>query len=175
MCRELARGVASVTRSSQRALEKTWASVRHGPCSGCGVTMSSPHKPLVLVVEDEPEAAELVETILVREGCEVLHARDGATALELARELPQPDLILLDLELPVMDGRALLDCLRSDSSISGIPVVVISGAPDATTVRATDNVGKAKLLDGLARVLRRLRGDDETGETAVPSTANAVV
>lgn len=126
----------------------------------------------MLVVEDDPEAAELVETILVREGCEVLHSRDGADALELARELPQPDLILLDLELPIMDGRALLESLRSDPSISGIPVVVISGAPDATTIRATDNVGKAKLLDGLTRVLKRLRGD---GETVVPSTANAVV
>jgi len=59
-----------------------------------------------------------------------------------------------------MDGRALLESLRSDPSISGIPVIVISGAPDATTVRATDNVGKGKLLDGLARVLKRLRGDD---------------
>jgi CheY-like chemotaxis protein len=119
------------------------------------------HKPLVLVVEDDPEAAELVETLLVREGCEVLHARDGAVALELARELPQPDLILLDLELPIMDGRALLESLRSDPSISGIPVVVISGAPDATTIRATDNVGKAKLLDGLARVVKRIRGTEE--------------
>lgn len=125
----------------------------------------------MLVVEDDPEAAELVESILVREGCEVLHARDGATALELARELPQPDLVLLDLELPIMDGRALLDAMRSDQSISGIPVVVISGAPDAATVRATDNVGKAKLLDGLSRVLRRLRGDDDI---PAPSAANAV-
>jgi CheY-like chemotaxis protein len=129
------------------------------------------HKPLVLVVEDDPEAAELVESILVREGCEVLHARDGVTALDLARELPQPDLVLLDLELPIMDGRALLESLRSDPSISGIPVVVISGAPDATTVRATDNVGKAKLLDGLARVVKRLRGEDGMPAS---STANAV-
>lgn len=146
--------------------------MRHGPCSSSGVASSAPHKPLVLVVEDDPEASELVETILVREGCEVLHARDGATALELARELPQPDLVLLDLELPIMDGRALLESMRSDPSISGIPVVVLSGAPDATTVRATDNVGKAKLLDGLARVLKRLRGEEET---SVPSTAGAVV
>jgi adenylate cyclase len=120
--------------------------------------------PIVLVVEDEPEAAELIESILVRDGCEVLHARDGATALELARELPRPDLVLLDLELPIMDGRALLESLRSDTSLSGIPVVVLSGAADATTVRATDNVRKTKLLDGLARVLRRLRaGPGEAG------------
>jgi CheY-like chemotaxis protein len=115
----------------------------------------------VLVVEDEPESAELLEMILRREGCDVLVARDGATALEVARELPQPDLVLLDLELPVMDGRALLATMRGDPSISGIPVIVLSGAPDATTVRATDNVRKTKLLDGLARVMERLRPDPE--------------
>ena len=118
-------------------------------------------RPLVLVVEDEPESAELIEMILRREGCDVLAARDGASALEIARELPQPDLVLLDLELPVMDGRTLLSTLRSDPSFSGIPVVVLSAAPDATTVRATDNVRKTKLLDGLARVIQRLRGEPE--------------
>jgi hypothetical protein len=76
------------------------------------------------------------------------------------------------LVVGVLVGRALLVSVPSDPSISGIPVVVISGAPDATTIRATDNVGKAKLLDGLARILKRLRGDDEG---AAPSTANASV
>ena len=111
----------------------------------------------LLVVEDEPEASELLEAILVREGCEVLHARDGADALEIARELPHPDLVLLDLELPIMDGRRFLESLRSDPTTSGIPVVVLSAAPDATKVRATDNVDKSHLLDGLARVIARLR------------------
>jgi CheY-like chemotaxis protein len=111
------------------------------------------------VAEDEPEAAALIEMILRREGCEVLIATDGAQALEMARELPRPDLVLLDLELPVMDGRAFLAAMRADHSLSGIPVCVVSGAADATTVRATDNVRKGRLLDGLARVVARLRGD----------------
>lgn len=63
-----------------------------------------PRPPLVLVAEDEPEASKLIAMILRRAGCEVLLASDGATALEMARELPRPDLVLLDLELPVMDG-----------------------------------------------------------------------
>lgn len=115
--------------------------------------------PLVLVAEDDPEAAALIEMILQREGCEVLLAADGAQALEAARELPRPDLILLDLELPVMDGRAFLKAIRADHSLSGIPVWVVSGAPDAKTVRATDNVRKSQLLEGLARAMARLRGD----------------
>jgi hypothetical protein len=68
-----------------------------------------------------------------------------------------------------MDGRSLLEALRGDPSISGIPVVVLSGAPDATTVRATDNVRKTTLLDGLARVIRRLR--DEPTDPEMPSMA----
>jgi CheY-like chemotaxis protein len=129
------------------------------------------HSPIVLVVEDEPEAAELIASILEREGCDVLYARDGEAALELARELPRPDLVLLDLELPVMDGRAFLESMRSDPSLSGIPVVVVSSASDATTVRATDNVRKALLHDGLERVLARLRRPEhEHTASTVPRT-----
>jgi CheY-like chemotaxis protein len=123
------------------------------------VNAPKPRPPLVLVAEDEPEAAELISMILRREGCEVLLASDGATALEMARELPRPDLVLLDLELPVMDGRAFLAAMRADPSLSGIPVCVVSGAEDAKRVRATDNVRKTRLLDGLARVMARLRGE----------------
>lgn len=117
-----------------------------------------PSKPLVLIADDDPEAVELLKMLVEREGCEVIVAHDGALALEMARELPRPDLVLLDLELPVMDGRAFLAALRSDPSLSGIPVVVVSGAPDAKAVRATDNVRKGPLLlDGIAKVLERLR------------------
>jgi len=132
--------------------------------------------PLVLVVEDEPETADLLRMIREREGCEVLVRIDGESALETARELPRPDLVLLDLELPGgMDGRALLDTMRSDPSLSGIPVVVVSGAPDALKVRATDNLGKACLLDGLQRVLARVRGLDTNGtENSVPGAVRNV-
>jgi CheY-like chemotaxis protein len=76
----------------------------------------------------------------------------------------------LDLELPVMDGRSVLEALRSDPTTSGIPVVVLSGAPDATKVRATDNVDKTRLLDGLARVIARLRASmaEARASPAVP-------
>jgi CheY-like chemotaxis protein len=132
----------------------------------------SPRKPLVLVAEDEPEAAALIESILQREGCEVLIASDGAQALEMARELPRPDMVLLDLELPVISGREILSILRSDASLSGIPVFVVSAADDAATVRATDNVRKARLLDGLARVMARLRGELSPPESeALPANA----
>jgi CheY-like chemotaxis protein len=146
--------------------------VRLGTPSALHSTVSLPpkraRKPLVLVAEDETEAAELIESILRREGCDVLIATDGAQALEMARELPRPDLIMLDLELPVMDGRACIAAMRADPSLSGIPVFIVSGAADATTVRATDNVRKARLLDGLGRVMARLRGEMPTHEAESP-------
>lgn len=120
------------------------------------------------MAEDETEAAELIESILRREGCDVLIATDGVQALEMARELPRPDLILLDLELPVMDGRQCIAVMRADPSLSGIPVFIVSGAADATTVRATDNVRKARLLDGLGRVMARLRGEMPKHESESP-------
>ena len=118
--------------------------------------------PLVLVVEDDPEAAAVMESILVREGCTVLISHDGEHALELARELPRPDLVLLDLELPVMDGRAFLRTMQADSTLSGIPVVIVSSADDASKLYATDNVRKCALLDGLRRVIERLHQTPET-------------
>lgn len=145
--------------------------MRHVPCFEGLVSTAFARRPLVLIAEDEPEASELIAMILRREGCEVLHASDGATALEMARELPSPDLVLLDLELPVMDGRAFLDALRADPTTSGIAVCVVSGAADAQSVRATDNVRKTRLLDGLQRVLARLRGEmppEREPESIVP-------
>lgn len=119
-------------------------------------------KPLVLVVEDEPEAASLIEDILVRGGCSVLVAHAGEHALELVRELPRPDMVLIDLELPVMDGRTFIRTMRADPTLSGIPIVVVSSAADAAKVYATDNVRKCLLLDGLRRVLDRLHQQPET-------------
>lgn len=117
--------------------------------------VSTNHRPVVLVVEDEPEAAELLSTMLRDAGCDPIIVRDGASALEAARELPAPDLVLLDLELPVMNGRELIETMRNDPTLSGIPVVVVSGAADAGTVHATDNVRKSRLHEGLRRVLER--------------------
>ena len=167
----LLRGAGPRTRRNIFAREAPDRSVTLGTAPAFGSSVSSlpkrARKPLVLLAEDETEAADLIESILRREGCDVLVATDGAQALEMARELPRPDLILLDLELPVMDGRACIAAMRADSSLSGIPVFSVSGAADATTVRATDNVRKARLLDGLGRVMARLRGQMPSQESPI--------
>ena len=76
-------------------------------------------------IEDEPEMVELVQIILGRAGFEIMGAGNGIAGLELARR-EQPDLVLLDLMLPDMDGWQVYHALRADDTIKHIPVIVIT-------------------------------------------------
>jgi DNA-binding response OmpR family regulator len=94
-------------------------------------TIHCPHfilhalKQRILVVEDEPEAFDLVEFNLKQAGFEVLEARDGLTAVKKARELT-PDLVVLDLMLPELDGWEVCKKLRRDAETSGIPIIMVT-------------------------------------------------
>lgn len=82
----------------------------------------------ILVVEDDPVCQEVLVTMLSAEGYHVTAASDGYEALERLRSAPAPDLILLDLLLPNMDGWELRDRMKGDPALAAIPVVVMSGA-----------------------------------------------
>ncbi len=79
----------------------------------------------ILVVEDEPEFIELLEYNLKREGFSVGTARDGIEAIKKARSL-RPDLILLDLLLPELNGLAVCETLRRNPDTAAVPVIVVS-------------------------------------------------
>lgn len=79
----------------------------------------------VLVVDDEPDVAELLRTILTRDGFEVEIATGGRDALRKMLAAP-PDLFILDLMMSELDGFELLKLVRLDSKLSSIPVVVVS-------------------------------------------------
>ncbi len=90
---------------------------------------------VVLLVEDEPADAHLVRVALRENRLLVdLHvARDGVEALQFLRhqghfgdDTPRPDLILLDLNMPRMDGREFLAVIKEDAALSKIPVVVLT-------------------------------------------------
>jgi CheY-like chemotaxis protein len=79
----------------------------------------------ILVVEDSPLNMELVTDLLEVNGYEVLQASEAETGINMAvRNLP--DLILMDVQLPGMDGLAAIRCLKEDSRTSGIPVVALT-------------------------------------------------
>jgi DNA-binding response OmpR family regulator len=82
-------------------------------------------RPKVLVVDDEPEAVELVEFNLKQAGFDVAIAADGAEALKKARGL-MPSLIVLDLMLPEVDGLEVCKMLRRDSATSKVPIIMLT-------------------------------------------------
>ncbi len=82
-------------------------------------------RPKILVVDDEPEAVELVEFNLKQAGFEVAVAADGAEALKKARGL-MPSLIVLDLMLPEVDGLEVCKMLRRDAGTAKVPIIMLT-------------------------------------------------
>jgi len=92
--------------------------------------------PLVLLVEDEETLRKVLRNLLERDGFEVAEAADGAEALSAVDRL-SPDAIVLDLNLPVLDGYAVLSRLRTRSTSATLPVLVLTANGDeASEVRA---------------------------------------
>jgi CheY-like chemotaxis protein len=89
-----------------------------------------PGGPAVLVVEDEPGVAALLAEVLAGAGYAPTTTDSALGAVALARRL-RPAAILLDLGLPYRSGGALLGDLKADPATAAIPVVVVSGAPEA--------------------------------------------
>ncbi|RJQ31492.1 MAG: DNA-binding response regulator [Peptococcaceae bacterium] len=81
--------------------------------------------PLILVVEDEINIVELLSFNLQKEGYRVIAALDGNTALKLVRE-EKPDLIILDIMLPGMDGLEICRFLKSDPETAMTPIIILS-------------------------------------------------
>jgi len=83
----------------------------------------------VLVVDDDPDTREALSELLDASGLRVLQAENGKIALEVLKRTPQfPCLVLLDLSMPVLDGRGFLKRLAKDPLLRDIPVVVISAS-----------------------------------------------
>ena len=86
----------------------------------------------ILTVEDEPDLVDMIRTLLLRDGHEVSAARTGWEALDQIT-LHRPDLILLDLMLPDLDGFGFCEILRRDPKTARIPIVIVSAwaSPDS--------------------------------------------
>lgn len=79
----------------------------------------------ILYIEDNEQNLYLVTFIMEKHGYEVLAARDGQEGIENAAAV-LPDLILLDIQLPVMDGYAVARQLRTNPDLAGIPIVAVT-------------------------------------------------
>jgi CheY-like chemotaxis protein len=88
--------------------------------------MVSPYRPKVLVVEDDAQLAHLYCTALALKGVAPIRVGDGNSAFR-ALEQQRPDMVLLDLMLPVVDGRTVLQQFAKNPLTSDIPIIVVTG------------------------------------------------
>lgn len=88
----------------------------------------------ILVVDDEPDVVLIVKTGLEAEGYSTLAASNGADGYALARE-EQPDLIILDVMMPEMDGFETLEKLKNDEATSQIPVIMLTGLSERAKIQ----------------------------------------
>ncbi len=114
----------------------------------------------LLVVDDDAAIREMLDLVLASEGYEVTTAADGASALK-SMDRVRPDLILLDMKMPVMDGWQFLEQYRRRPGPRA-PVVVVTAARDdrqlAADVGADGYVAKPFAIDDLLRVLDQCMG-----------------
>jgi DNA-binding response OmpR family regulator len=99
----------------------------------------------VLVVDDEPTARSMLRLILVRAGFEVLEAKDGYEALEQVKR-NIPDLMLLDIMMPGMDGFTVCETLRGQEKTADLPVIMLSARADPESINTGLRVGATKYL-----------------------------
>jgi DNA-binding response OmpR family regulator len=142
---------------------------------------AAPDRP-ILVVDDDAKIVRLVRTYLEREGFSVVTAADGPGALD-AIETHEPALVVLDLMLPELDGRAVIRAVRRDEELRATPIIVLS-ARGATVDRiagledgADDYLPKpfspAELVVRVKAILRRAAVQAGDLETASPGTTSA--
>ncbi len=120
---------------------------------------------IIAVIEDQPDIVDLLELILKRKNFKVLRAYDGAEGLRIVRQ-HKPDVILLDLMMPTLDGWEFHKALRSDPEIATIPVIYVTArASQEERLRALEEEGAAayivkpfsprELLETIEEVLAR--------------------
>ena len=124
--------------------------------------------PLILVVDDEPKVARLARDYLEKNGFRVVTAADGQSALTIARR-EKPDLIILDLMLPNIDGREVCRILRRESDVPIIMLTALSEEIDQVTgleIGADDYITKPfsprAMVARVRALLRRTQGEIKT-------------
>jgi CheY-like chemotaxis protein len=123
-------------------------------------------KATILVIDDEESVREVLRRFLAQAGYEVKTAADGKEALEFVNSGPPPDVLILDLMMPVMNGFEVLSALRVHSSWKEIPVIVLTATMgysadhldvDATLMKPFDSVTVQKAIE---TALAHRRGQD---------------
>lgn len=120
-----------------------------------------PVRRTILIAEDSADSREMMQVLLEQRGYQVVAASDGMHAVEVALS-SRPDLVLLDLELPKLDGLSVTRNLRSDPKFKDVPIVILSGhdpsrfRQDALDAGCDDYLLKPIDFDSLHELLDRM-------------------
>lgn len=135
----------------------------------------------ILLVDDSKLQRLAIQRVLAKAGHEVALASDGEEGLRLARQT-LPNLVLLDMILPRMDGIAVLDALKKDASTAHIPVVVLTGlsqrneeklkSAGAAAFYQKSELGVEKGADALLAIVQRVLTETPKAGAAVRTAAN---
>jgi len=118
----------------------------------------------VLIVDDDPDLLDVTSFVIENEGIVVETARNGQEALALLRAGRLPELVLLDLMMPMMNGWEFLEEVAKDPLLQAMPIVVLTAAERREVPGATQVLSKPVDLAALLRVVERyVRGDDDAG------------
>ena len=127
-------------------------------------------KQTILVVDDEEDLLDLIEYNLKQEGFNVLKAGNGVEGIEMTRK-HSPDLVLLDIMMPKMDGLEVVELMRDDAKLKHIPIIFLTARGDEKTeVEGLDKGGDdyitkpistTKLISRIKAVLRRFKTTEE--------------
>jgi len=90
------------------------------------MAIAGANSPVVLVVEDHDDTREMLQLLLGVFGCRAIAAHDGEEALSLA-EKTLPDLILLDIKMPFLDGLSVTRMIRSHPTLNEVPIIAVTG------------------------------------------------
>ena len=126
----------------------------------------------VVCIEDEPEMIDLFKLILTRRGFEVIGANGGRQGLELVKEI-KPDLVLIDLMMPDMDGWEVYQNLKANEETQNIPVIVVTAKAQSIDrvlglhiAKVNDYIAKpfspTSLLESIEQVLSQVEQPEET-------------
>jgi CheY-like chemotaxis protein len=110
----------------------------------------------ILVIDDETDILDIFRMVLEIQGYHVVTASNGREALDALKDMPPPALIVVDLMMPVMDGRQFLEAIKGESRLQHTPIVVISaflekGAP----IEATEFLRKPFDLDAVSLLAKK--------------------
>ncbi len=94
----------------------------------------------VLVAEDEPNIVESLSFILNRSGCDVTSVTDGEAALNSIRA-DKPNVVILDVMLPKMNGFEVLKAVRSDETVKDIPIIILTAKGQSQDRRMAEEIG----------------------------------